>query len=133
MISLGLLAPHRSSPRFLIARGFDSVSEARDVAELLRNSAPVSDRLCLNRWRLIVGVHAIGFVESRSDSTTRTAQRQRTIPELKPFDIRRRFSQRLRFMSSAMTQTAPSLNSARVPTADTGRVVRLIISVSAPM
>ena len=44
MISLGLLAPHRSSPRFLVGRGFDSFSEARDVAELLRNSAPVSDR-----------------------------------------------------------------------------------------
>ena len=85
MISLGLLAPHRSSPQFLIARAFDSVSEARDVAELLSNSAPVSECLCL-----IVGVHAIGFVESRSDSTTRTAQRQRTIPELKPSDIRRR-------------------------------------------
>ena len=128
MISLGLLALHRSSPRFLIARAFDSVSEARDVAELLRNSAPVSDRR-----RLIVGGHAIGFVASRSDSTTRTAQRQRTIPKLKPSDIRQRFSQRLRFMSSVMTQTAPSLNSARVPTADTGRVMRLIISGSAPM
>ena len=59
-------------------------------------SCSATRRLCL-----IVGVHAIGFVESRSDSTTRTAQRQRTIPELKP--------------------------------SDTGRVVRLIISVSAPM
>ena len=82
-----LLAPHRLSPQFLIARAFDSVSEARDVAELLRNSAPVSDCLCL-----IVGVRAMGFVESRSDSTTRTALRQRTIPELKPSDIRRRFT-----------------------------------------
>jgi len=45
MIPLGLLAPHRSSPRFLIARGFDSFCEATDVAELLRYSAPVSDRL----------------------------------------------------------------------------------------
>ena len=128
MISLGLLAPHRSSPRFLVGRGFDAFSKARDVAELLRNSAPVSDHR-----RLIVGVHAMGFVESRSDSTTRTAQCQRTSPELEPSDIRRRFSQRLRFMSSVMTQTTPSLISARVPTADTGRVVRLIISVSAPM
>jgi hypothetical protein len=122
MISLGLLAPHRSSPRFLVGRGFDAFSKARDVAELLRNSAPVSDHR-----RLIVGVHAMGFVELRGESNRRAAQRQRTIPERKPSDIRRKFSQRLRFMPSVATQTALSRNSARVPTADTGRVVRLII------
>ena len=66
------------------------------MAELLRNSAAVcvwssvsGRRLCL-----IVGVVAIGFVESRSDSTTRAAQRQLTSAELKLTDIRRRFSQR---------------------------------------
>jgi hypothetical protein len=76
---------------------------------------------------LVVGFGAGVFVGSQTPSTTRTALRQRTIPELKPSDIRRRFSQKLRFMSSVMPQTVPSLNSARVPTADTGRVVRFII------
>ena len=77
MIYLGPLAP----PRFLIVRGIDSFSEVRnvrDVAELLRNSAPVCDR-----WRSIVGVQALGFVESRSDSTTKNAQPRWTAPSLK--------------------------------------------------
>jgi hypothetical protein len=55
----------------------------------------VSGRRCL-----VVGVVAIGFVESRSDSTTSAAQRQPMSAELKPTDIRRRFSQRLRFIIS---------------------------------
>ena len=117
MTSLDPLASHQSWPQFLFARGIDPFrGEGRDVAELLRNSASV----------LVVGVHALGFVESRSDSTTRTGQPQRTAPRLKSSDIRQRFNQRLLSLSSVTTPTAPSPNSARAPPADTDLIVRLI-------
>ena len=85
--------------------------------------------------QLGAGVWSTAFMHSGSSSRGATRPQKPhshrgRFPRLKPSDIRQMFNHRLLLLTSAMAQTAPSPGSARVPAADTDRVMHRILSLS---